>query len=104
MKKMQGMENWEAKAGAQGVAKSRIIQSGFLFLDEVSWRKLANGCWRPSSANFKYWTFSGGTSEVASALSGRSGTFGRVKGTRWMREERSGGSFGSLEMFLGVEM
>uniref|UniRef100_A0A0A9HNV3 Uncharacterized protein n=1 Tax=Arundo donax TaxID=35708 RepID=A0A0A9HNV3_ARUDO len=92
-----------AIAGSQWWQKSLMIQFGFLPPATASARNAANGAARPSTAFLMSSFFSGFTSAVDSAPSGRPSTIGAGSGTRRMRGDRCAGTGGSLATFLGVE-
>uniref|UniRef100_A0A0A9HI77 Uncharacterized protein n=1 Tax=Arundo donax TaxID=35708 RepID=A0A0A9HI77_ARUDO len=97
----------------QFCAKSSMIQSGFLENPVVSpsppvtgqapATRSANGAARPSNAFLRSSTFSGGTSAVDSAPSGRPSTSGRSSVTTRTRGDSSVGTAASLVAFRGVD-
>ncbi|OEL22774.1 UDP-glycosyltransferase 91D1 [Dichanthelium oligosanthes] len=92
-----------AIAGSEWWQKSMMIQSGFLPPATASARNAANGAARPSTAFLMSSLFSGGTSAVDSAPSGRPSTTGGGSPTRRTRGDKCAGTGGSLATFLGVE-
>ncbi|KAF3330209.1 hypothetical protein FCM35_KLT05540 [Carex littledalei] len=82
-----------------------MTQSGLVLLSaQADLMKVENGDAKPSNAFLRYWTFSGGISPVASAVSGRCSTEGSGKERNCMAGDRSGCIFTSLSMFVGVEI
>nr|TKW31038.1 hypothetical protein SEVIR_2G078633v2 [Setaria viridis] len=98
-----------AMGGSQWCLKSTMTQSGLLprpspvSSPQAAVRKPAKGAARPSKAILSSSTFSGGTSDVASAPSRRPSTAGSGRDTKRMYGESSGGTGLVLATFLGVE-